>query len=51
MPEHGLFQPKYFPNNLAVMAIHHRDTGFCFLRLFWVLVLPPAQMKTRQMNR
>jgi hypothetical protein len=51
MPEHGLFQPKYFPNNLAVMAIHHRDSGFCFFRLFWVLVLPLAQMKTRQMNR
>ena len=49
-PEHGLFQPKYFPNNLVVMAIHHRDSGFCFLRLFWMLVLPFAPMKTRQMN-
>jgi hypothetical protein len=49
-PEHGLFQPKYFPNNPVVMAIHHRVSDFCFLRLFWVLVLPFAPMKIRQMN-
>ena len=39
MPEHGRFQLRCFPNNPAVTAIHHRGSSFCYLRLFWVLVL------------
>ena len=49
MLEHGLFQLKCFPNNPAVTAIHHRDSGFCSSRLFRVMVLPLEPKKQHQL--